>query len=113
MKDTTYPSTGARNTGSSDTRQVMSYITVINPYIIRFCRWPGITVEGAQSCSSMARGGRGNNTSKILVFPLFSFSLSLSPLFIPLSFSGVGKEVRRSWKIVQKDLGVCKSDHQL
>jgi hypothetical protein len=45
----------------------------------------------------MGQGGRGGNTFEILVFsPIFLFfPLSLSPLSTPLSFLGVGKEVRR------------------
>jgi hypothetical protein len=59
----------------------------------------------------MAWGGRTNNISKIPTFPLFSLSLSLSfPLSIPLSFSDVGKEVRRGRQIVQGDAGVCEDD---
>jgi hypothetical protein len=60
----------------------------------------------------MAGGGRGGNTFEILVPLLFPF-LSLSPLFIPHSFSGIGKEVRRGRQIVQKDVGVHKGDRHL
>jgi hypothetical protein len=59
----------------------------------------------------MARKGRGSNTSEILVFLLFFFSLSL--LSVPLSFLGVEKEVKRGQQIVQKDVGVHKEDRQL
>jgi hypothetical protein len=57
-------------------------------------------MEGVESYSAMAQGGRGSNTFEIWVFsPIFLFplslSLSLSLLSIPLSFLGVGKEVRR------------------
>jgi hypothetical protein len=41
------------------------------------------------------------------------FSLSLSPLFIPLSFSGIGKELRRGRRIMRKDVGMHKGNHQL
>jgi hypothetical protein len=60
----------------------------------------------------MARGGRESNTSEISIFPLFH-SLSLSPLSIPLSFSGMGKEVRRGWQIMRMDVGVRKGNCQL
>jgi hypothetical protein len=43
------------------------------------------------------------------ISPMYLFSLSLSfPLSVPLSFSDVGKEVRREWRIVQEDAGVCE-----
>jgi hypothetical protein len=43
-------------------------------------------------CHSSRR--KGSNTSEISIFFLLPF-LSLSPLSVPLSFSSVGKEVRR------------------
>jgi predicted acyltransferase len=61
----------------------------------------------------MAREGTGSNTSEILVFPYFLFPLSLSLLFVPLSFSVTRKEARRGWRIMRKDVGVCKGDPQL
>jgi hypothetical protein len=75
-----YPSVGTGNTGSSGPRQAASSATVINPFFTSFCRWHDVTVEGAQSYSVIAQGGRGSNTSEILVFPLFYF-FSLSLLF--------------------------------
>jgi hypothetical protein len=111
MKDTKYPSTCEGNVGSSGTQQVVSSATVVNPYFISFCRWPNIIVEGVQSCSTMAQKGRGSNTSKILVLLLIPFlSLSLS---VPLSFLVIGKEVWRGRRIMRKDVGVRKGDHQL
>jgi hypothetical protein len=80
-----YPSAGAGNTGSSSTWQASSSTTAMNPYFTSFCRWPGIMVEGVQSCSTMAQGGREGNTLEVLVFFLFP-SFSLSPLSAPLSF---------------------------
>jgi hypothetical protein len=68
-------------------------------------------VEGVQSYSARSQGGTGGNTFKILVFLPISFFL-LSPLFVPL-FSGVGKEVRREWRMLRKDIGVRKGDRQL
>jgi hypothetical protein len=55
----------------------------------------------------MAQGGMKGNTFKILVFFLFSFfhSLLFPSLFL---FPGVGKEVGRAWRMVQKDIGVRK-----
>jgi hypothetical protein len=44
-------------------------------------------LEGVQSCSAMARGGRRYNAPKILVFPLFpSLSLSLSSFHLSFYF---------------------------
>jgi hypothetical protein len=45
----------------------------------------------------------------LISFVLFFLSL----LSIPFSFSGVGKEVRRGQRIMQKDIGVRKGDCQL
>jgi hypothetical protein len=76
----------------------MSSAAVTNPCFSSFYRWPDVTMEGVESYSAMAQGGRGSNTFEIWVFsPIFLFplSLSLSLLSIPLSFLGVGKEVRR------------------
>jgi hypothetical protein len=70
-------------------------------------------VEGVQSCSAMARGGREGNTFEILVFfpiVLLFRSLLLPSLFL---FLGVGKEVVRERQMLQKDIGVRKGDHQL
>jgi hypothetical protein len=47
---------------------------------------------------------------------IFHYFLSLSlslPLYVPLSFSDVGKEVRREQWIVRRDVGVHEGDHQL
>jgi hypothetical protein len=77
----------------------MSSTAVINPCFTIFYRWLDVTVEGVQSCSAMPQEERGSNTTKILVFLLFPF-LSLSLLSIPLSFLGVGKEVRRERQIM-------------
>jgi hypothetical protein len=79
----------------------MSSTAIINPCFTIFYRWLGVTVEGVQSCSAMPQEERGSNTTKILVFLLFPFlSLSLSLLSIPLSFLGIGKEVRRERQIM-------------
>jgi hypothetical protein len=70
-------------------------------------------VEGVQSCSAMAQGGREGNTFEILVFLPVSFFpcfLLFPSLFL---FLGVGKEVRRERRMVHKDIGVRKGDHQL
>jgi hypothetical protein len=83
-----YPSMGMGNAGSFGTQQVASSATIINPCFMSFCRWPGIMVEGVQCCSAMARGGWGSNTSEI-----------------PFSFPDIGKEVRRRWRIIRKDVG--------
>jgi hypothetical protein len=40
-------------------------------------------------------------------------SFSLSPFSIPLSFLGIGNEVRRGWQIMRKDIEVHKGNHQL
>jgi hypothetical protein len=99
-KDTMYPSVGARNTKSCGTQQASSFAAAMNPYFTSFCRWPGVTVEGVQSCSAMTKGGREGNTFMVLVFLLFpSFSLSLlfPPLFL---FLDAGKEVGREWQMV-------------
>jgi hypothetical protein len=52
--------------------------------------------NGERSPILLCHGSRrkGSNTSEISVFFLLPF-LSLSPLSVPLSFSSVGKEVRR------------------
>jgi hypothetical protein len=91
----------------------MSSATAINPCFTSFCRWPGVRVEGVQSCSAKAQGGREGNTFKILVFsPIFLLFCSL--LFLSLFlFSSVGKEVGREWRMVRKDIGVHKGDRQL
>jgi hypothetical protein len=52
-------------------------------------------VEGVQSCSTMAQGGREGNTFKILVFLPISFFLAFSFFRPSLFFPGVVKEVRR------------------
>jgi hypothetical protein len=47
------------------------------------------------------------------ISPIYIF-LSLSfPLFIPLSFLDVGKQVRRERRIVREDARVREGDHQL
>jgi hypothetical protein len=70
-----YPSAGVGNAWSSSTRQPSSSIAAINPCFMSFCRWPGGTMEGVQSFSTMAQGGRQGSTFKILVFsPYFLFS---------------------------------------
>jgi hypothetical protein len=57
------------------------------PLLCEFCIWSGITVEGVESYSAMAWGGRRNNAPKILVFPLFPFlSPSLSLFLFPALF---------------------------
>jgi hypothetical protein len=73
-----YPSAGTGSAWSSGTRQAVSSVAVIKPSFTSFCKWPDVTVKGVQSCSAMARGGTGSNTSEILVFSPISFSLSLS-----------------------------------
>jgi hypothetical protein len=67
--------------GSSDTWQALSSVGAINPCFTSFYKWAGIMVEGIQSCSAMAQGGREGNTFKILLFLPISFLLSLSLLF--------------------------------
>jgi hypothetical protein len=47
-----------------------------------FCRWLSKMVEGVQSCSAMAQGGREDSTFEILLFPPISFLCSL--LFLSL-----------------------------
>jgi hypothetical protein len=47
-----------------------------------FCRWLGVTEEGVQSCSAIAREGREGNTFEILVFSS-SFFVPRSLLFLP------------------------------
>jgi hypothetical protein len=63
-------------------------------------------MEGVQSCSSGRKGKQHLRNPSFS--PISFFSLSLSPLSVPHSFSGVGKEVRRGRQIVQKDVGVSK-----
>jgi hypothetical protein len=87
-KGTTYPSKGAGNAGSSSTWQASSSVTTINPCFTSFCRWPGVMVEGVQSYSAVALGGREGNTFEILIFfPMFLLfcSLPFPPRFSFLS----------------------------
>jgi hypothetical protein len=70
-------------------------------------------VEGVQSSSAMAQGGREGNTFEILVFLPISFFVAFSFLYHSFFFPGVGKEVRREWLLVCKDIGVCNGDRQL
>jgi hypothetical protein len=87
-----YHSVGAGNAGSSGTGQASSSTAAINPCFTSFCRWPGVMVEGVQSCSTMVQGGRECNNFEILIFLPISFFprfLLFPPLFL---FPGVGKE---------------------
>jgi hypothetical protein len=68
-------------------------------------------VEGIQSYSTMAQGGREGNAFEILVFLPISFFLSISFFCPSFFFLGTGKEVRREQQMVHKDIGVCKGDH--
>jgi hypothetical protein len=87
MKDTTYPSTGMGNAGSAGTRQASNSAADRNPWFTSFCRWLGVMVDGVQSCSAMAQGGRKFNTFKTLVpLPIFLFFFLLYPFFILLFF---------------------------
>jgi hypothetical protein len=84
VKDTTYPSVGAGSAGSFGTRQASSSAADINLCFTSFYRCPNVTIEGVQSCSAMAHGGRKGNTFTISVFLLpisFSLTISLSCLF--------------------------------
>jgi hypothetical protein len=80
MKDTTYPSAGAGNTGSFGTQQAVSSVANINPCFVSVYRWPDVTVEGVQSCSAMARGEGEGTPQKSQYFPYFFLSLSLFSL---------------------------------
>jgi hypothetical protein len=66
-------------------------------------------VEGMQSNSAMAQGGRNGITFEILVFlPISFFALSFfRPSFF---FLGTEKEVRREWWMDRKDIGVRKGE---
>jgi hypothetical protein len=66
-------------------------------------------VEGVQSCSAMAEGGREGNTFEILVLHHISF-FALSFFYPSFFFPGIGKEVRREQQMVCKDIGLRKED---
>jgi hypothetical protein len=70
-------------------------------------------VEGVQSCSAMAQGGREGNTFEINVFFPISFFLALSSFCPSFFFLGARKEVRQEMRMVCKDIGVNKGVHQL
>jgi hypothetical protein len=77
------PHTHLQGWGTQGRWQAWSSATAMNPYFTCFCRWPGIMVEGVQSCSAMAQGGREGNTFKVLEFFSY-FLLFCSLLFAPL-----------------------------
>jgi hypothetical protein len=68
-------------------------------------------MEGVQSCSAMAQGGREGSTFEILVFLPISFFFLLSPFFRhSFFFLDTGKKVRRERLMVRNDIRVHKGD---
>jgi hypothetical protein len=67
-------------------------------------------MEGVQSCSAIAQGGREGNTFEVLVHSPISFFFVLSSFCPSFFFLDAGREVRREQRIMQKDIGVCKGN---
>jgi hypothetical protein len=103
-----YSFVGAGNVGSSSMRQAASSTIIMNPCFVSFYKWLCVIVEGVQSCSSMAQGGRRSNTPELWYSPLFAFFSLSFPLSVPLSFSDVGKEVRRNGEFYERMQGCAR-----
>jgi hypothetical protein len=97
------PSTGARDSGSVDTRQVANSAAVIHPLLTWFCRCSRVTSNAGQLDPAIKHKRKEERLPLSSTTTFFVFQRTVSLFFF--LFLAVEKEAEKQRDIVRDDVG--------